>query len=93
MHLGIESKDLEQIEKNHRGDVARQRSEVIKFWYKNAEESERTWGRVADALQTLGSHRNLESQLRKLGETTCIAVHVMHLLLYQSYAQPTPYLA
>ena len=75
MHLGIESRDLEQIEKNHRSDIARQRQEVIKFWHLNSEE-ECTWGRVADAVQNLGGHRKLEKELRKLGDYPVTVVHI-----------------
>ena len=67
VHLKIETKDLDGMERNHSGDVARLRTAVIKFWYNNTDESERTWGRVADAVKALRGHRNLENRLRKLG--------------------------
>ena len=67
LQLGIEDSYLDGMEKNHSGDVARQRTAMIKHWYNNTAESERTWGRVADAVNALGDHRNLESRLRELG--------------------------
>ena len=69
LQLDIDSKVLDRIERDYRNDVERQRSEIIKFWYRNTEESERTWGRVADAIKRLGGHRNLETKLRQLGTT------------------------
>ena len=69
LQLGIDSKVLDRIDKDHRNDIERQKSEIIKSWYRNTAESERTWGRVADAIQRLGDHRNLETRLRQLGTT------------------------
>ena len=69
LQLGINSKVLDQIDRDHRNDVERQRSEIIKYWDRNTEESERTWGSLADAIGKLGGHRNLETKLRQLGTT------------------------
>ena len=69
LQLGIDSKVLDRIERDHRNDVERQRSEIIKSWYRNTADSERTWGRIADAIKKLGDHRNLETRLRQLGTT------------------------
>ena len=69
LQLGIDSKVLGRIERDHRNDVERQRSEIIKYWFLNTEESECTWGRIADAIKKLGGHRNLETKLRRLGTT------------------------
>ena len=63
VHLGVASSDLEQIERDHRGDVARQRSEVIKYWCRN---NKCTWEKVADAVKKLCGHGNLEKKLRQL---------------------------
>ena len=60
---------LDRIERDHRNDIERQRSEIIKSWYRNTAESERTWGKIADAIGKLGDHRNLEIKLRQLGTT------------------------
>jgi hypothetical protein len=69
LQLGIDSKVLDRIDRDHRNDVERQRSEIIKFWYRNTAESERIWGRIADAIRRLGGHRNLETKLRQLTTT------------------------
>ena len=69
LQLGIDSKVLDRIERNHRNDVERQKSEIIKYWHRNTQESERTWGRIADAIKRLGDHCNLETRLRQLGTT------------------------
>ena len=66
LHLGIDSKVVDRIDRDHRNDVERQRSEVIMYWYRNTKVLERTWGKVADAIKTLGGHRNLEMKLRQL---------------------------
>jgi hypothetical protein len=70
LQLGIDSKDLDRIDRDHRNDIRRQRSEIVKFWYRNTAKSERTWERVADAIKRLGGHRNLETKLRQLATTT-----------------------
>ena len=70
LQLGIDSKVLDRIDRDHRNDVERQRSEIIKYWYRNTAESERTWGRLADAIGKLGGHRNLETKLRQLVTTS-----------------------
>ena len=72
LQLGIDTRVLDRIDRDHRNDVERQRSEIIKYWYRNTEESERTWGRVADAIGRLGGHRNLETRLRQLAITTTV---------------------
>ena len=72
LQLGIDTRVLDRIDRDHRNDVERQRSEIIKYWYRNTEESERTWGRVADAIRRLGGHHNLETRLRQLPITTTV---------------------
>ena len=69
LQLGIDSKVLDRIDRDHRNDVERQRSEIIKYWYRNTKKSERTWGSLADAIGRLGGHSNLETELRQLGMT------------------------
>ena len=69
LQLGIDSKVLDRIDRDHRNDVERQRSEIIKYWYRNTKKSERTWGSLADAIGRLGGHSNLEAELRQLGTT------------------------
>ena len=69
LQLGIDSKVLDRIDREHRSDIERQRSEIVKYWYRNTAESECTWGRIADAIGRLGGHSNLEMKLRQLGTT------------------------
>ena len=73
LQLWINSEVLDHIDTDHRHNVERQRSEIIKFWYRNTKESERTWERVADAVKRLGGHRNLETKLRQLHAAATIA--------------------
>ena len=72
LQLGINSKVLDRIDKDHRNDIEQQRSKIVTYWYRNTAESERTWGRVADAIGRLGDHRNLETRLRKLPTATTV---------------------
>ena len=62
IQLGIETYQLEIFEKNHPGDVERQKSEVIKHWRNNFECS---WDALACAVEKMGKHRNLVTQLRE----------------------------
>ena len=62
LQLGVPTQELEETEKNYK-DIARQRSEVIKYWDRN---NECTWERVADAVKKLGGHGKLEKRLRQL---------------------------
>ena len=70
LQLEIDPMELGRIERDYKNDVQRQRSEIITYWYLNTEESERTWGRLADAIERMGGHRNLEKRLRQLAVTT-----------------------
>ena len=63
LQLDIDPKDLDQIERDHKGNVAQQRSEVIKHWSRN---DKCTWEKAADALKKMGGHGNLEKKLRQL---------------------------
>ena len=63
LQLGIAPSDLWLIERNHLGDVAQQRTEVIIYWSRNYE---CTWEKVADALKKLGGYGNLEKKLRQM---------------------------
>ena len=62
LQLGIDSKVLDRIDKDHKNDIERQRSEIITYWYRNTKKSERTWGSLADAIGRLGGHSNLEAR-------------------------------
>ena len=73
LHLGLDPNVLQLIERNHPGDVARQRSEVIVYWSRNYE---CTWEKVADTLRRMGGHGNLERKLRQFH------TQGMHLQLY-----------
>ena len=63
LHLGMTPSALQLIERNHPGDVARQRTEVITYWSRN---NECTWEKVADAVKRLGCYGNLEKKLRQM---------------------------
>ena len=73
LHLGLDPNVLQLIERNHPGDVARQRSEVIVYWSRNYE---CTWEKVADTLRRMEGHGKLERKLRQFH------TQGMHLQLY-----------
>ena len=91
LQLGIDSKVLDRIDKDYRNDVQRQKSEIIKYWCRNTEESERTWERVADAIGKLGGHSNLETKLRQLGTTPTGPGTKLHIPTTPGAASPTAF--
>ncbi|MCG8622508.1 MAG: death domain-containing protein [Proteobacteria bacterium] len=62
MQLGIESHELEKIEKNYPQNVDRQMAEVIKHWLHNS--SDCSWEALASAVEKMGGHGNLVKNLR-----------------------------
>ena len=62
VQLRVEDYQLEIFEKNHPGDVERQKFEVIKHWRNN---SECSWDALASAVEKMGKHGNLVTQLRE----------------------------
>ena len=63
IQLEITPEDLNQIESNHSGDTERCKAEVVDFWLRNTQE--RTWDRLAQAVDKMGGHANLVQTLRK----------------------------
>jgi len=63
IHLEITPENLSQIERNHSGDTERCKTEVVKLWLRNTQE--RTWDRLAQAVDEMGEHTNLVQTLRK----------------------------
>lgn len=63
IRLDIKCDVLDQIERNYNGDAERCKTEVLKFWLRNTEE--RTWGRLAQAINQMGGHAILVQSLRE----------------------------
>ena len=61
IHLGLSTSDIREIERDHRGDTARQRMEMLDKWLKK--ELNPMWIKVIDALNKM-SEISLASRLR-----------------------------
>ena len=65
--LGIQLKinlaELDRIEKNHREDIDRQKTEVVKYWLRNSPDV--SWTTLAKAVERMGGHAKLAETLRK----------------------------
>ena len=65
-HLGIQLKidlvELDTIEKNHPGNITRQKTEVIKYWLRNSPDA--SWTTLANAVERTGGHAGLVKRLR-----------------------------
>ena len=65
--LGIQLKiDLAKpdiIERNHPGDIDRQKAEVVKYWLPNSPDA--SWTTLANAVERMGGHAKLVKTLRE----------------------------
>ena len=71
IQLGIESSILDEIERNHPGNIIRQKTEVIKLWLRNSPDA--SWTTLAKAVEGLEGHANLVRKLESRamsGQTT-----------------------
>ena len=62
IQLKIDSSELDTIEKNHPGDIDRQKTEVVKYWLRNSPEA--SWTTLASAVERMGGHSKLAETLR-----------------------------
>jgi hypothetical protein len=64
--LGIQLKlgpsELDEIEKNYRGDIDRQKTEVVKYWLRNSPDA--SWTTLANAVEGMGGYAGLVKSLR-----------------------------
>ena len=75
IQLKIDSSELDTIEKNHRGDIDRQKTEVVKYWLHNSPDA--SWTTLANAVERMGGHARLAETLREkeqstMGDTTVL---------------------
>ena len=63
IQLNIDSSILGTIERNHRGDIDRQKTEVIEYWLRNSPYA--SWTTLANAVERMGGHARLVRKLRK----------------------------
>ena len=80
--LGIQIKidlaELKGIEKNHPGDIDRQKTEVVKYWLHNSPDT--SWTTLANAVERMGGHGMLARTLREreqsiMGDTIKLHKH------------------
>ena len=62
LHLGLKQAKLYEIEKNHQGDMVRQRQEVIAVWLNGHPAA--SWHILAQALEEMG-HLTLAQTIRR----------------------------
>lgn len=65
LELNIDSSKLKEIERNHPGELNRQKTEVIEYWLRNSDAS---WTTLANAVERMGGHARLAERLSKLGK-------------------------
>ena len=64
IQLKIDSSTLKTIEENHRGDIDRQKTEVIEHWLHNSPDA--SWTTLANAVERMGGHSKLVGRLKGL---------------------------
>ena len=64
VHLGVEADEIKRIENDYKGDLIRQKSEVITFWLKNFKDC--SWDTLAEAVKNIGSHNQLATSISRL---------------------------
>ena len=62
IQLKVDLAELDTIEKNHPGNIGRQKTEVIKYWLRNSLDA--SWTTLANAVERMGGHANLVQRLR-----------------------------
>ena len=63
IQLKIDLGHLDTIENNHRGDIDRQKTEVVKYWLRNSPDA--SWTTLANAVERMGGHARLVKTLRE----------------------------
>ena len=63
LHLDIHPATLKTVEKNHPGDVDRQKTEVIEYWLRNSPVA--SWISLTNTLDRMGGYANLVQTLRE----------------------------
>ena len=63
IQLKIDSVELKRIEKNHPGDIERQKAEVVQYWLLNSPDL--SWTTLANAVEIVGGHAKLAKTLRE----------------------------
>jgi len=62
IQLGVPDDELKQIESNYTRDNSRCKSEMLSYWFHNAEEQ--SWDVIADALEKI-DYRTLANKIRR----------------------------
>ena len=62
IQLKVDLAELDTIEKNHPGNVGRQKTAVIEYWLRNSPDA--SWTTLASAVERMGGHARLAETLR-----------------------------
>ena len=68
IQLGVDSSELDEIEKMYPRDIDRQKTEVIKYWLCNSPDA--SWTTLANAMERMGGHAKLVVVLRDEEQTS-----------------------
>ena len=80
IQLKIDVAELDTIVINHRGDIGRQKAEVIKYWQRNSPDP--SWTALAKAVERMGGHAGLVRRL--LREQTSLKSHYLDASICRS---------
>ena len=62
IQLKIDLSTLKAIEKNHHGDISRQKTDVIEYWLRNSTDA--SWTTLSNAVERMGGHARLVEDVR-----------------------------
>ena len=81
IQLKIDSSTLKTIEKNHHGDIGRQKVEVIDYWLRTSPDASRTT--LANAVKGMGGHDRLAKSLasREINKKERLRLLIGYLIL------------
>ena len=67
IQLKVDLAELDSIERNHHGDIGRQKTEVVKYWLLNSPDA--SWATLANAMKEMGGYARLTKTLSIMGGT------------------------
>ena len=67
IQLKVDLAELDSIERNHHGDIGRQKTEVIKYWLRYSPDA--SWATLANAMKEMGGFARLTKTLSIMGGT------------------------
>ena len=67
IQLKVDLAELDKIERNHHGDIDRQKTEVVKYWLRNSPDA--SWTTLANAMKEMGGYIRLAKRVSNMGDT------------------------